>query len=99
MASNRMMRREKSRNQKQRREERAVLTKQLKDPELDIETKFQILAKLEKMPRDSSYVRLTNRCQVTGRAGGVYRKFKLCRNKIRIHAMDGDIPGLVKSSW
>lgn len=99
MASNRMIRREVKRNKCQRREQRAELTKQLKDPNIDVETKFEILKKLESMPRDSSYVRLSRRCQRTGRARGVYRKFKLCRNELRRRAMQGEVPGLVKSSW
>lgn len=99
MASNRMIRREDKRVKSQRRDKRAELTKQLKDPSLDIEEKFAILAKLEAMPRDSSYVRLSRRCQRTGRARGVYRKFKLGRNELRKRAMLGEVPGLVKSSW
>lgn len=99
MAKNCMIRREKKRMNAQRREQRAALTKQLKDPSIDIETKEEIYAKLRKMPKDSSYVRLTRRCEITGRPRGVYRKFKLCRNKLREHAMAGEIPGLVMSSW
>mgnify|MGYP001763933553 FL=1 len=99
MASKRMIRREAKRVRSQRDEKREDLRTQLKDPELDIETKFEILAKLEKMPRDSSHVRLTRRCVRTGRARGVYRKFKLCRNELRRRAMDGEVPGLVKASW
>ena len=57
------------------------------------------MAAVEKLPRDSSAVRRQNRCRVTGRPHGVYRKFGLCRNKIREAAMRGDIPGLVKASW
>jgi small subunit ribosomal protein S14 len=55
--------------------------------------------KLQKLPRDSSAARQRNRCRITGRPHGVYRKFGLCRNKIREAAMRGDIPGLVKASW
>ncbi|MFK8022040.1 MAG: 30S ribosomal protein S14 [Pseudomonadales bacterium] len=54
---------------------------------------------LQKLPRDASPCRGVRRCQITGRPHGVYRKFGLCRNKIREHAMKGDIPGLVKASW
>ena len=54
---------------------------------------------LQKLPRDASPVRQQRRCQVTGRPHGVYRKFGLCRNKLREAAMRGDVPGLVKSSW
>jgi small subunit ribosomal protein S14 len=52
-----------------------------------------------KLPRDSSAVRQTRRCNITGRAHGVYRKFGMCRNMIRIYAMRGYIPGLHKASW
>jgi len=54
---------------------------------------------LQKLPRDSAPVRRRNRCRITGRPHGVYRKFGLCRNKIREAAMRGDIPGLVMASW
>ena len=54
---------------------------------------------LQKLPRDASPVRQQRRCQVTGRPHAVYRKFGLCRNKLREAAMRGDVPGLVKSSW
>ncbi|SVC40284.1 uncharacterized protein METZ01_LOCUS293138, partial [marine metagenome] len=55
--------------------------------------------KLNKMPRDASPIRIRNRCNITGRAHGYYRKFGLGRNKLREAAMRGDIPGLVKASW
>ncbi len=61
--------------------------------------KMAAVEKLQKLPRDSSSVRKQNRCRITGRPHGVYRKFGLCRNKIREAAMRGDIPGLVKASW
>ena len=54
---------------------------------------------LQKLPRDASPSRRQRRCQLTGRPHGVYRKFGLCRNKLREAAMRGDVPGLVKSSW
>lgn len=55
--------------------------------------------KLNKMPRDASPVRVRNRCNITGRPHGYYRKFGLGRNKLREAAMRGDVPGLVKASW
>lgn len=55
--------------------------------------------KLNKMPRDASAVRIRNRCNLTGRPHGYYRKFGLARNKLREAAMRGDVPGLVKASW
>jgi small subunit ribosomal protein S14 len=51
------------------------------------------------MPRNSSPTRIRNRCELTGRARGTYRKFKLCRNQLRELASQGRIPGIVKSSW
>lgn len=99
MASKRMVRRETKRTQAQRFEKREAIRKKLKDPSLDLDVKFELIAQMEKMPRDSSHIRQTNRCQITGRARGVYRKFELCRNKIRELAMRGEIPGLVMASW
>ena len=54
---------------------------------------------LQKLPRDASASRMRNRCRITGRPHGVYRKFGLGRNKLREAAMRGDVPGLVKASW
>ena len=58
-----------------------------------------IVDRLQKLPRDASPTRQRNRCRVTGRPHGYYRKFGLARNKLREHAMKGDVPGLVKASW
>ena len=94
-----MIRREIVRTKSQRFEKREAIRQKLKDPTLDLEEKFSLIAQMEKMPRDSSHIRRTNRCQITGRARGTYRKFGLCRNKIRELAMRGEIPGLVMASW
>ncbi len=100
MASLRMIRREKKRIYLQRlKPRRQELRAQLNDPELDLDAKFEVLAKLEKLPRDSSAVRLSRRCRITGRARGVYRKFGLGRNELRRRVMKGEVPGVVKSSW
>ena len=61
--------------------------------------KWDALIKLQKLPVDSSPTRLQARCRITGRPHGVYKKFNLCRNKLREHAMVGDVPGLKKASW
>ena len=61
--------------------------------------KQEAMLKLQKLPKDASPVRLRNRCSLTGRAKGYYRKFGLGRNKLREAAVRGDIPGLVKASW
>ena len=71
----------------------------IKDTDASFEARMSAGIKLQKMPRDSSSVRLHNRCSLTGRSRGYYRKFGLSRNKIRETAMRGDIPGLVKASW
>jgi len=63
------------------------------------EEKWDAQVKLQKMPRDASPSRQRKRCAITGRPHGVYRKFGMCRIKIREHAMKGDIPGLTKASW
>jgi small subunit ribosomal protein S14 len=55
--------------------------------------------KMQALPRNTSPVRLRNRCGLTGRPRGYFRKFGLCRNKIREIAMQGDIPGVIKASW
>jgi len=78
---------------------RAELKKQMSDLNLSDELRAEAAKKFHSLPRDSSPVRGRNRCQVTGRPHGYYRKFGLSRNKLREFAMRGDIPGLVKSSW
>ena len=78
-----------------RRELKAVIS----SPDSSPEQVDEAVLKLQKMPRDASRARQRNRCRVTGRPHGVYRKFGLCRNKLREAAMRGDVPGLVKASW
>ncbi len=78
---------------------RAALKAIITNPESSDEQVWDAVMKLQKLPRNASPSRQTRRCQITGRPHGVYRKFGLCRNKIREAAMRGDIPGLVKSSW
>ena len=80
-------------------EKRKSLKAIIKSSETSLEEKMAAVDSLQKLPRDSSEVRQHNRCRITGRPNGVYRKFGLCRNKIREAAMRGDIPGLVKASW
>lgn len=63
------------------------------------EEKEAAVLQLQKLPRDSSPVRMRNRCSLTGRSRGYYSKFGLGRNKLREAAMRGDVPGLVKASW
>lgn len=78
---------------------RAELKKRLDDPGLSFDERRALARKLQKLPRNSSSVRLRNRCRITGRPHGYYRKFGLGRNKLREAAMRGDVPGLVKASW
>ncbi|MFZ9034782.1 MAG: 30S ribosomal protein S14 [Francisellaceae bacterium] len=61
--------------------------------------KWDAQIKLQKLPVNSSASRLQKRCRITGRPHAVYKKFGLCRNKLREHAMKGDVPGLKKASW
>lgn len=78
---------------------RAELKAIIVDPKASDDQKWDAQVSLQKLPRDASPVRQRRRCQITGRPHGVYRKFGLCRNKLREAAMRGDVPGLVKSSW
>jgi small subunit ribosomal protein S14 len=101
MAKKSMIAREKKRTQTVARYsvKRAALKAILIDIEASDDEKWEAQVKLQKLPRDASPVRQRRRCQITGRPHGVYRKFGLCRNKLREAAMRGDVPGLVKSSW
>lgn len=80
-------------------EKRAKLKEIIRSPETSEEDKWDAQVALQKMPRNASSARLRNRCGLTGRPHGYYRKFGLSRNKLREAAMKGDVPGLVKSSW
>ena len=80
-------------------EKRAKLRAMAKDLSIGEEVRKQARLKLNMLPRDSSPTRKRNRCKLTGRPHGYYRKFGLGRNKLREAAMRGDIPGLVKASW
>ena len=66
---------------------------------LPLEERFKAQQKLSKLPRNSAKVRVMNRCQITGRPHGVYRKLKISRIALRQLGLQGKIPGLVKSSW
>jgi len=78
---------------------RAELKAIIVNPESSEEQVWEAQVKLQKLPRDASPSRVRRRCRVTGRPHGVYRKFGLCRHKLREAAMRGDVPGLVKASW
>jgi len=78
---------------------RAELKKQARDPKRSLEERREALAAIQKLPRDSSPSRIRNRCNLTGRPRGYYRRFGLCRNKLREIAMRGEAPGVVRASW
>ena len=78
---------------------RKAFKKSIMTKNLSMEERFKIQSKLNDLPRDSSNVRIRNRCKITGRTRGVYRKFGLSRIKLRELTMDGSLPGMVKSSW
>jgi len=78
---------------------RAKLKEIIRNPNTGDAERAAAVAKLSELPRDSSPSRKRNRCAITGRPHGVYRKFGLGRNKLREAAMKGEIPGLTKSSW
>ncbi|WP_028452719.1 30S ribosomal protein S14 [Chitinilyticum aquatile] len=78
---------------------RQALMAIINDANASDEDRFQARLKLQQLPRNASPVRQRNRCQLTGRARGVYRKFGLGRGKLRDLAFKGEIPGLVKASW
>ncbi|NPD17221.1 30S ribosomal protein S14 [Xinfangfangia sp. D13-10-4-6] len=78
---------------------RAALKAVINDQEKPIEERFAATLKLAEMPRNSSAVRMHNRCQLTGRPHAYYRKLKLSRIMLRELASFGQIPGMVKSSW
>lgn len=80
-------------------EKRAALKAIINNFKESAEAKFEAQLKLQALPRDASPTRYRNRCRITGRPRGYYRKFGLGRNKLREAAMRGDIPGLVKASW
>ena len=78
---------------------RDAIKEQLKSPNLEMEELLLLRKKLQKLPINSAATRQRNRCSLTGRPRGVYRKFGLGRSKLRKAAMRGDIPGLTKASW
>jgi small subunit ribosomal protein S14 len=78
---------------------RAALKETIRDPLSTPEERFSAVEALQKLPRDSSKSRIRNRCKITGRSRGVYKKFGLSRHKLREAAMRGEVPGLTKASW
>jgi small subunit ribosomal protein S14 len=78
---------------------RAELLATANNPKLASEERYEARLKLQKLPRNASPVRVRNRCALTGRPRGTFRKFGLARNKLREIAMRGEIPGVTKASW
>ena len=78
---------------------RQKLKKIIMNKKLPLEERFKAQQKLSKLPRNSAKNRIMNRCQITGRPHGVYRKLKISRIGLRQLGLQGKIPGLVKSSW
>ena len=78
---------------------RKNLKKIIMDKKLSLEERFKAQQKLSKLPRNSAKIRVVNRCQITGRPHGVYRKLKISRIALRQLGLEGKIPGMVKSSW
>ncbi|AOV17588.1 30S ribosomal protein S14 [Acidihalobacter aeolianus] len=101
MAKTSMIERERKRDNLAKRyaKKRETLKALIVSLEASVEEKRAAVIALQKLPRDSSPVRQRNRCRVSGRPHGVYRKFGLGRNKLREAAMRGDVPGLKMSSW
>jgi small subunit ribosomal protein S14 len=101
MAKTSMIEREKRRAKlvKQHAAKRAQLKETIRSPKSTDAEREEALRKLQSMPRDSSASRIRNRCAITGRSRGVYRKFGLGRIKLREATMRGDVPGLRKASW
>jgi len=94
-----------NRNEKRRKTvkkyaaKRAELFAIANNPKISQEDRYEARLKLQRLPRDASPVRVRNRCALTGRPRGTFRKFGLGRNKLREIAMRGEIPGVIKASW
>ena len=78
---------------------RVALKKIIMDKKIPLEERFRAQQKLSKLPRNSAKTRVRNRCQISGRPHGVYRKLKISRIALRKLGLEGKIPGMVKSSW
>ncbi|GIK26465.1 MAG: 30S ribosomal protein S14 [Betaproteobacteria bacterium] len=78
---------------------RAELLAIINNSKLSEEERMEARLKFQQLPRNASPVRQRNRCELTGRPRGFFRKFGLCRNKLREVAMRGEVPGMIKASW
>ena len=84
---------------KKYKSKRETLKSKIKNKNLSLEERISFQNKLNDLPRNGSAIRHRNRCEITGRPRGFYRKFKMSRIALREHALAGLIPGMVKSSW
>ena len=80
-------------------DKRKKLKKIVMNKKLDLEERFKAQMKLSKLPRNSSKIRVKNRCEITGRSRGVYRKLRISRITLRQLCLEGKVPGMIKSSW
>ena len=78
---------------------RRKLKEIIMDKKVSLEERFKAQMKLSKLPRNSSKIRVKNRCEITGRSHGVYRKLRISRISLRQLSLEGKVPGMVKSSW
>jgi len=78
---------------------RAALTAIIEDQSRSEEDRYQARLKIQQLPRNANPTRIRNRCDITGRPRGTFRKFGLGRNKLREYAMRGEVPGMTKASW
>ncbi len=101
MAKKSMVERDRKRQRliKKYEAKRAALKAVAKDKSVSLEERFRATLLLADLPRNSSPTRLRNRCELTGRPRGYYRKLRLSRNKLRELASFGQVPGMIKSSW
>lgn len=101
MAKKSMINREKKREEIVAKfaKKRAELLAKIQDTSLPPHERMAARLKLQQLPRNASPVRLRNRCALTGRPRGTFRKFGLCRNQLRVLAFTGQIPGMTKASW
>jgi small subunit ribosomal protein S14 len=101
MAKKYMLMRQRHREQAVKRfaKKRAELKELIRNPRTSDDDKLEAQKKLQKLPRDANPIRLRNRCALTGRPHGYYRKFGLSRTKLRETTMRGEVPGVRKASW
>lgn len=88
-----------ARLEKEFRKRRAKLKATIMNKETSAEERFEASLKISRLPKNSAKIRLRNRCELTGRPRGYHRKFGICRNMLREMAQNGQLPGVIRSSW